>query len=232
MKKMAIFCEGLTEQLYAVRLVTAVMGRKALVTQSKMRGKQGRRSVTIIDGLKPLAEHLYQVQIINSGNDETVASDVRESYETLVERGGYSSIVALRDVYPNDRKDIPRMLTLSRKYIPTKPIEVIFVLAIMEIEAWFIAEHTHFPKVHASLTHELVKSILGIDPRIDNTEHLAHPAGELNRVYGSVGESYEKRRASISRTIEALDIDRLFLELGDRYKSVQQLNMAISAFMG
>ena len=91
-----------------------------------------------------------------AGNDELVQSDIRDSCESLAKKN-YQKILGLRDVYPKTFADIPK-LELGLKYgIPTKYFPIHIILAIMEVEAWFLAETTHFSRIHPSLTNDLIK---------------------------------------------------------------------------
>ena len=46
----------------------------------------------------------------------------------------------------------------------TKPIVVDFILSIMEIEAWFLAEHSHFAKIDPKITLEAIADKLKFNP--------------------------------------------------------------------
>lgn len=232
MKKLAIFCEGLTETLFAEELVKAVMGKKALIVNAKGVGKHGQRSLTRITGVERLQpHHEYYVLLVDSGGDGSVASDVLEQYQSLVTRGSYSAIIALRDVYPHGRAHIPALQGAIKRYIPTKPVQVTHVLAVMEVECWFLAEHTHFPRIDAGLTDAVVAAALGLDPAVDDLQTLDNPANDLDRVYSVVGKRYTKAAARIRRTVSALDYDQVYLSLPQRYPPLAQLCGALDNFL-
>ena len=88
-----------------------------------------------------------------------------EEHENLT-RKGYQKIIGLRDVRP-DYTDatIKDLETMLAKYIKTKVSPVVFILAVLEIEAWFLAEATHFPRIHPTITIAAIKAALGFDPR-------------------------------------------------------------------
>lgn len=64
---------------------------------------------------------------------------------------GYGGIIGIRDVYPAVlRADIQKLREGLKYRVKTNPIEVLFVLAVMEVEAWFLSEHSHFGRLDAS----------------------------------------------------------------------------------
>ena len=105
----------------------------------------------------------YFVLIVDCSGDGGVKSRILEEYQNLVEYG-YKTIVGLRDA-PKQRADIPRLQQGLPKGVPILPVPVVFVLAIMQIEAWFLAEHTHFSRIDERLTtaqaHEILNRATG-----------------------------------------------------------------------
>jgi len=81
------------------------------------------------------------------------------------------------------------------KYVKTSLIPVSFVLAIMEIEAWFLAEATHYQKIDAAITWRAVKAALGFDPGNDDMEQRPAPRTTLASATKIGGKAYVKHRA-------------------------------------
>ena len=94
----------------------------------------------------------------------------------------------------------------------TKPIEVVFALGVMEIETWFLAEHTHFARVSPELTTELIKEKLGFDPSVENPEGRCHPSRDLHDIYCLVGFAYDKSKSNVQRTVDRLSYESLYLK--------------------
>jgi hypothetical protein len=232
MTKLAIFVEGLTEQLFIDRLITEIAGAKHVrIEKRKARGGQcGARKMTLIDAVAPNNAHKYFVLIVDCGSDNRVASDLREQYDSLC-RSGYSAIIGLRDVYPVDRADIAKLAAGLRYKVKTKPVDPLFVLAVMEIEAWFLAEHTHFQRIDPALAMENIKQAVGFDPSVDDMEQRARPAQDLDTIYRIVGSSYVKRRETLQRTVQVLDVIRFYLDLTNRLPSLRDLITAIDQFL-
>src|SRR5207244_3102682 len=144
------------------------------------------------------------------GGDGGVKSRILEEYSNLA-KSGYKALVGLRDA-PKLRADIPHLQRGLPKGVPMDPVPVVFVLAIMEIEAWFLAEHTHFPKIDKKLTSALIQAELGFDPSTDDMRLRDWPAQDLNAAYQLVGERYQKGRAA-QRTVYLLDCARIAMEM-------------------
>ena len=93
-------------------------------------------------------------------NDGRVLSDVRDQYQTLVDQE-FREIIAVRDVYPEPVGDIPTIRADFAALVPVGPVIPLLVLAIMEIEAWFIGEYTHFSRMDPTLTIPAVTAAFG-----------------------------------------------------------------------
>jgi hypothetical protein len=62
----------------------------------------------------------------------------------------------------------------------------------MEIEAWFLAEFSHFPRLDSDLTLETIRSNFGFDPSVDDMQLRNHPSQDIHRIYSLVGLEYKK----------------------------------------
>ena len=142
---MAIFAEGRTEVEFDSKLIQAIASTMAIsIERRKIRGgsKVPRRIETIdivhADGAGDLTTHFFL--LVDCGNDALAKNRIIEEYDNLT-AAGYSEIVCHRDVAPTvthaDLATLERALPL---FVKTKPIQVKFVLSVMEVEAWFMAE--------------------------------------------------------------------------------------------
>jgi hypothetical protein len=93
----------------------------------------------------------------------------------------------------------------------------------METEAWFIADNQHFLKISNQLTNSFIKTISGLDVQSVDVESIDCPSDNLNEIYKYAGESYEKTRRSIKRTIDSLDLFSFFCILPDKIPSLKSL---------
>ena len=182
MKKLAAFVEGQTEQLFIEKLLEEAAGKRRIAIEKRQAsgGQSGKRTFRFLHATTTAAEQQYYAQIIDCGTDNRVKSDVVENYDGLVSTG-FQTIFAIRDVYPSIAfSDIPSLRTGLRLRVKTKPVEVKFILGIMEIETWFIAEYTHFQRLDSRLTPERIQSQLGFDPRSDDIQLRDRKSTRLN----------------------------------------------------
>ena len=236
MRRFAFFVEGQTEALFVERLITEIVSEKNVQLEFIV-GRGGRHSArSFVRGeIRPLnqpaAEPLVYVLIYISQNDNRVASDVRDQYDSLVKQG-YDGILALRDVYPDfTLAEVPVLRSRLLFGQKTKPFPPTMLLAIMEIEAWFIAEHSHFVRLHPSLTDAEVEAQLGSPLAGLDVERLAHPAETLAQIYRRAGLGYGKTQSQVSRTLAALDFAALYLSVSRQVSELKRLCESIEAMV-
>lgn len=233
MTKLAVFVEGQTEQLFVQRLVQEVAGRNN-VAMDLRKGLFGGRSgvprrLVQLESSDARGKQFF-VLIVDSATDNRVASDIREQYESLV-RAGYSRVLGLRDVYPQSHSEIPLIKRALGRILPKGSIPVDIVLAIMEIEAWFLAEYTHFERFDSRLTLEKVNQAVGDDVQTLDVENIAHPSDTLNTVYELVGRVYGKKKDQVSDTVDTLDYVHLYVELPIRVSALKCLCDHLDVFL-
>lgn len=232
MDKMAIFVEGQTEQEFMTLLVTNIAGRKN-VHIDKIQASHGKllpRRYVAVSASRPAATVSYYVLIYDCGNDSRVLSDIRETYNDLTNQG-FREIIGIRDVYPQPDTAIPMIRSDFRKLVKKTPIEPSLILAIREIEAWFIAEYTHFPRRHPALNLAAVTAVLGYDPSIHDVQTIPHPADDLKTAYNIAGLGYSKRKKTVQALIGHLDYTLIYIALTLRIPDLQQLVGKIDAFL-
>lgn len=233
MKKLAVFVEGQTEQVFVEELLLNIAGRKNLIVDlvEARGGKKSRRKLIELSKGSPNASRAYFALICNCRTDNRVASDIADNYQGLVSQG-YDAIIGLRDVYPHvTREEIPRLAKGLYYKIKTKPLRPLFVLAVMETEAWFLAEHTHFQRIDPRLTLTRISSEMGFDPSTDDVEQRDCPSQDLQDIYRLVGLGYSKSRDQVERTVEKLDYAILYVEVSKRIGWFGKLTAAIDAFL-
>jgi hypothetical protein len=228
MRKLAVFVEGLTEQLFADKLLNEIIGRHSLVIEHRQVVANGKW--IRINASRPHAGQKYFVLIVDCSADNRVKSQIRDRYDSLVS-AGYDAIIGIRDVYPEFAlADTARLRSGLEYGMKTKPIRVLFVLGIMEIESWFISEYSHFGRLDARLTPELIACTLGFDPSRDDIQQRPHPATDLDNAYRLAGLRYIKKRPCLHRTAAALDYAALYCEVTKRIPDLRRLVDAVDAF--
>jgi len=229
-KKIAFFVEGQTEQLFVEHLLCEVATKNCLeVEKTTSQGRRGRRAISLKASSSPSKGHTHYALVVDCGSDSSVSSDILENYDSLAQT--FDAIVGVRDVYPSFlRTDIPKLRRLAGYGLKTKPIEVTHVLATMEIESWFIAEHTHFLRLHHGLSVDAIRTATGVDPS-GNVEEIDAPADRLDAIYQVVGFRYRKKKTTVQRTLSTLDFAEVYLGLPSRVPSLALLTSAITTFL-
>ena len=231
MHRLAIFVEGYTEALFVAELTKQIAGaRNVQIEHRQVRGgTNAPRKMTLIHGTKQGSGHRYFVLIVDCGGDEQVKTRIQEEHENLTKQN-YAQIIGIRDVRPKfTHADIPKLEAGLPKYIKTSLIPVQFVLSVMELEAWFLAEFTHFPRIDEKITVEAIRATLGFDPEHGDMSLRLIPANDLNACYLIGGKTYAKNQAQA--TVSALDFDFIYIALNTKIPYMQKLIASIDAFL-
>jgi hypothetical protein len=99
----------------------------------------------------------------------------------------------------------------------------------MEIEAWFLAETTHYQRVDPAITVAAIKATLGFDPENDDMEQRVMPYKDLGDCYAIGGKTYLKHNAK--DTVDALDYALIYMELCKKFRYLRQLITSIDGFL-
>jgi hypothetical protein len=225
MKRVAVFVEGQTEQVFADELIRHIFGHaKVDIEHLQFSGREGSRRIRTIRsvGVTSSAQYLFRIYDCRGGSENsTVKSDIKEQFSRLLEES-FSYIVGIRDVYPLPNLQILKsMLNFELPNDPSLPVKIF--LAVREIEAWFLAEENHYRLIDRSLTIPYVNSIIGIDITTASTETIDHPSLVLKQIYQSVGKDYNKKKWEAERTVYDLNYENLYLCVRNRNNSLAEL---------
>jgi hypothetical protein len=217
MKKVAVFVEGQTEQIFTQKLIEQIISpSKVTITTYQLRGgAKHTRNLILLKTQSLTHQTDYYFEIYDCGSDSKVKDDIIEHSQSMKEND-FSLIIGLRDVYPNNDK-----IASLRKYLNfglPADIPTHIVLAVNEVEAWFLAEENHYSKIDASLTLAKVNAIAGIDVSKDSTETIAHPTEKLQLIY-----KYTKNKHKVHRIVDALDYANLYINVRERNNSLAKL---------
>ena len=231
MNKMAIFVEGYTEVVFVDKLIREVAEKNAVLIQwRRIDGGTTcpRRNFQIqAEGPHTGQEHFVVIQ--DCGGDDAVKTRMAEEYPSLA-KAGYSKIICIRDVYP--KFTYAKILDLENElplFVRTKPIVVDFILSIMEVEAWFLAEYFHFPKIDDKITVPAIIATCRFDPVNDDMQLRPAPANDMNDCYTIGGKTYEKWNAQA--TVDALDYAHVYIGLVDKFPYLKRLCDIIATFL-
>lgn len=232
MKKLAVFVEGLTEQILVRQMLQSVLGRNRIAIQTvKITGGHNvRMSFTVMRAAHVVTHTEYYVLVYDCGGETNVKGYLMARRDKLV-ASGYSMIIGLRDVYPNfSRDDIPRLLRGLNHKLPQKGATTSIYLAVMETEAWFLGEYRHLRKVSKILTPEFIRKHLGFNPRTENMEERDHPSEDMKSVYRLVGHDYTKKRDRLNAVVGKLDFHYFTHELAGRMESLGTFIEGLESF--
>lgn len=212
MKKAAIFVEGHTEAAFVRELVTKIGGVRGV----NFIGEDQNRGVFIQKYQSYQPDNSFEVLIANCCNDAAVVTYIRERYQALT-GAGYELILGLRDLYRLTHAELPRLKQGMKSVTPTGSVPVHIIVAVAEVEAWFIEEITHFLRLDTRLTEAGIKAATGYTLGSRAAENIPHPAGLLHDAYQVAGMAWHKTAAHVARTLGALDF--AYLQNDSRHHS-------------
>jgi hypothetical protein len=223
MRKIAMFVEGQTEQIFLAKLIQEIIGSHGFTIDNyKFIGgsRIPRKPIKITTKSKNGNAEYYFV-LYDCGGDEKVQSDIRERIESLYEES-FSLVLGIRDAYPET--DLAKLRSYLYFGIPVfNNISTNIILAINEIESWFLVEETHYPKISHRLSFNDANQITGIDVSRDTTEAIPHPSFSLKQIYIKGGTTYDKSASNVQRTVDVMGYENLYLNVRNRNNSLNEL---------
>ncbi|WP_039784736.1 hypothetical protein [Herbaspirillum huttiense] len=129
-KKIAVFVEGQTEQIFLIELLKALAGRKNITFErmEQHRGELVSTEVILSGGLDD-----FYFLIVSCNSDSQVNSQIKRRHKALTD-SGYAHIVGLRDIYPSPLSELPLFEEHKLAGIPREGAPVDIVLAVLETE--------------------------------------------------------------------------------------------------
>lgn len=233
-KKLALFVEGQTEQIFLKRLILEIAGTKGIIFDCKTLVRPGVLEETVwmsqMVNSQAVQMNAHRVLIVDCRGEDTVASTLRDQSSSLA-ASGYSLILGVRDLYPipaSRRAELEAKLALL---MPATGVPAHLLLTVAEIEAWFVQEHSHFGRIDGRLNYTNFLATFGFDPVNGNAEDIAHPADLLHRIYSSVGRAYQKKRHQVERTVAALDYTELYVNLPTKLPQLKKFVDHLDGFL-
>lgn len=219
MRKVVIFTEGQSEQIFIRHLLLQTMDCSKISFRC-LRLYAGREIQAKYDYLNPNAE--INFLIVNVGQDEKVLSIIKEREANLI-RKGFDRIIGLRDMYseeyskrsPNKINDIVTSSFIkgwnSTIQKMSDPSKIRMHFAIMELEAWFLGIYDIFMRINSILSAEYIENELGFNlADIDPQTEFFKPSEEVNRIFQLVGLQYKKKEHDVESICSNINNDDLY----------------------
>lgn len=233
MKKIAFFVEGQTEQVFINRLVKEIIGYGNLtVLLKKVSGGVNAPKREFVRNHSISLKSEYTALIYDCGSDNRVKSEILENINSLRE-AGYTCIIGLRDLYPLSIEELPR-LEKGLRFLPSplkrKDYPFNIIVAVREVETWFLAESSHFLKVDRRLTGRFIERYLGFNPDTIDPISREHPSEDINRIYKLTGKSYTKKYWQVEKLVSRLDFNKIRNDVRYKTPSLNALIYIIEKF--
>jgi hypothetical protein len=230
-KKLAIFVEGKTEQIFVEKLLQEIADKNSIAIEIiAVNANQKGKDISTIKSAVVTSETKFYVLIYNSSGHKNVGSDMRKQYSKLI-TSGYERVIGLRDVDPTPIHQKSKLQHDLDFLLPKGSIPINVVLAVMEVEAWFLAEYNHFIKIDSSLTPDKIKQLFGFNPQTDDMEARLKPADDIKQIYNHVGKGYNKSERQINRLAANLDYEFIYIKLVNRVPSLGEFIRYIDKFI-
>ncbi|MEG4940867.1 hypothetical protein [Microcoleus sp. F4-D5] len=232
-KKIACFVEGQTEQIFVERLFQEIAGYKKISIETyKFQGGKANRIIQPLK-LSTIKNAPFFVLLYDCGNDAHVVSDIRKQHQSLI-KNGYEKILGLRDLYPiplGRKEEIETGIRGFLKLLQKIGVPISVILAVMEVEAWFLAEWNYLAKIDNRLTCDFIIQKCGLDLRIIDPEQRVRPSQDLDEIYRLVSRNYDKSEKVSQEIINNLDYEFLYLHLVNSVKQLKKFIDEIDSFL-
>jgi len=210
--KVGIFVEGQTERIFVVKYLAEYLGGEQNFSRTEIQhlGSRGTKILTT----RNYPESNYYVLIFDCSGDGNVIPALRDRAQNMINQEKYRYLIAIQDLYdrPRSRKrEVVRSFNDLFSHT-TYFNNLKFILAIMEIESWFIADFDLFQRINPIATPEYIRNQLNIDLINTNPERYRHPSEVINRIYQLFGQIYRKREKQSYFIVNRIDYDFLYSE--------------------
>jgi hypothetical protein len=206
MRKIAIFTEGQSEQIFIRHLLLRTMDCSKMGF-SCLRLHAGKTIHVPFDYPNPNAEVCFL--IVNVGQDEKVLSVIKEREKDLIKKG-FERIIGLRDMYSEEySKRSPNGIdnSVTRAFIDgwnstiqsmSNPSKIKMHIAIMELEAWFLGMYNMFERLNPALHIDYIERELGFNLSvIDPQTEFFKPTDIVSNILQLISWQYKKSEHDI-----------------------------------
>jgi len=207
LKKIGIFVEGQTDRIFVVKFLSEYLGGEHKFSRLERKFKNKNRDEFITKRIYPEAK--YFILIFDSSGDGNVLPALYERAENMIQNQNFEYLIALEDLYNRPRNKKKLIISKFEERIKVFRFHdrLRFVLAIMELESWFLADANVFSRINNILTPEYIHEKININLLAINPESLPHPAETINKIYKLLDQSYKKTKDQAYQITERLDFD-------------------------
>ncbi|MEN9919049.1 MAG: hypothetical protein RL662_1485 [Bacteroidota bacterium] len=225
-KKIAFFVEGQTEQIFVHRLVKEIMGSgNTTIILKKISGGTNTPKHEFVRSYDVSRKAKYSILIYDCGADNRVKSEILENIDSLYQNG-FSAVIGLRDLYPLSMDELTRLekgLAYLPHHLQQRKHLFDIVVAVREVETWFLAESSFLQKVDGRLTGHYIEKHLGFNPYLIDPLSRQHPAADLDCIYKLVGKSYTKKYYQVEKLVKKLDFNVIRHQIRHKITSLNTL---------
>ena len=136
--KVGIFVEGQTERIFVVKYLAEYLGGEQNFSRTEIQhlGSRGTKILTT----RNYPESNFYVLIFDCSGDGNVIPALRDRAQNMINQENYRYLIAIQDLYNRPRNSKTKVVdSFNELFLQTTYYDNLkFVLAIMEIEAWFI----------------------------------------------------------------------------------------------
>lgn len=229
MKQVVFVVEGQTEQVFIQNFIGNLVTLLDCHILHQKYHKGELRTVTS-RGVE-INQACILITIINAEGDDSVSSFIEDRLEGF-KKQGVVAVYGLRDRFSGDSKKPKLNIPFIDKYFKRLQNEwgftIELIVAIEEVEAWFLAVPYFFEKIDEKLTTEKLVEILGEGFFSKSVEEIAHPAAIIAKVFETVGKKYRKRLDDAHAITDALDYNSLYFEKSENIATLKRLVNALN----
>lgn len=216
MIKTAVFVEGQTELIFVREMLLKIYQWQEIEIECFTLFRDNEQLSTEYDFKSPNPVAYFQIN--NVGNDFGLLSRIKNR-EKWIWNAGFHRIVGLRDMYSKSYREAAGRKLVNQKIneqfieghkteinrFSKRSSDIYFNFAIMETETWILGFSGLFQKIHNDLDNKKIVEILGVDlTQIDPEIHFFHPAPEIDKIFQSVGASYDKKKGDVYSIVNHL----------------------------
>jgi len=208
MLKVGIFVEGQTERIFVEKLLNEYLTSSYVTIEAI---KHLGNKVSIVRKRNTHSGTRYYFLIHDVSGDGRVVSALLERAPGMITRQNYKRLLALRDLHPRKRGEKNKVLNSINSEFNRHSFgdKLRIILAVMEIEAWFLADYNLFSRINEKLTPDFIKNKLNVDLLRGNPELYNRPATIVDKIFRISGEKYKKREKQSYKICYKIDYEFL-----------------------